>query len=90
MHSLFACAFGAGLLLAPWLAAAQGQQAPARLDNIWDSEDHPMPRAQTHTEEKAAGVALPPAERRTQDDEVERLDRQVLQGADEGPGAGGP
>ena len=79
----------AATLLIPVPAPAQDATAP-REGDIWGGKEHVLPRAELHAQEKAAGVALPPAERRSQDEEVEQLERQVMQGAHEGPGAPDP
>ncbi len=86
MHVIFASAAAAALLF-PTFAAAQEQPPPARLGDIWNGQDHVLPPGQIHAQEKSAGVALSPAQQRGQTDEVEQLEKQVLQGARHGPGA---
>lgn len=76
----------AASVLLPVVAAAQ-DQGPARLDNIWNGKSHALPPAEIHAQEKSAGVALDPAQRKSQTDEVEELAKQLLQQTHEGPGA---
>ncbi len=80
----------AAVLLISGAAIAQDQQAPERLDNIWNGKAHALPPDQTRAEEKAAGIAPSPTRQRDETEEVERLERQLLEGAHEGPGAAGP
>ncbi len=79
----------AAILLFPLPALAQEGAVPQG-GTIWGGKEHVLPPDQLHAQEKAAGVALSPAEQRSQDEEVEQLERQVLQGAHEGPGAPSP
>lgn len=79
----------AAALLLPLPAPAQDQAVP-REGDIWNGKAHVLPPSEIHEEEKSAGVALSPAQRRSQDEAVERLERRALQGVQEGPGAGSP
>ena len=78
----------AALLLPPTLAAAQ-DGTPPRVADVWNGKDHVLPRPAEHAEEKQAGVALSPAQRRNETDEVESLARQLEQAVHAGPGAAG-
>lgn len=69
------------LLAAP--AVAQTTTAPSQNADTWGGVRH-APGADLHGNEKAAGVALPPGQRRAQTDEVEQLQQQILQRAEKG------
>ncbi len=83
-------------LLLPGLAAAQtspatqtpsadqpppADQAPPRIGNVWNNQSHEPDRSAVHQEEKQSGVLGTPAQQQTRRDEVETLDKDILQRA---------
>lgn len=87
MKALVAAALAAAML-GPTLAAAQQGaqegQPPQRLDNIWNGKSHePAPDAVRQREE-AAGLRGSPAQQRSRDEEVNTLDKQILERAQQG------
>ena len=61
--------------------------APSRKANVWDGRRHP-PRVGVQRDEQAAGVSTSAGQQRQQDDEVERLGQEILQGAQSGVAVG--
>ncbi len=80
---------GLALLAAPALAQTAGAPgaAPSQNGDTWGGVRH-APGAGLRAQEQSAGVALPPGQRRQQADEVERLQRQILQRAQQGTNDG--
>ncbi len=87
MHAIPAAVIAA-IVLAPGLAAAQDSMPPSRLGNIWDNQAHQPTRDDTTEQEKAAGLRADPAAERRRADEVQQLDKQVLQRAQQGTNDG--
>jgi hypothetical protein len=77
------------MLATPALAqtAATPGPAPAQNGDTWGGVRH-APGGDLHSEEQSAGVALPPGQRREQTDEVEQLQKQILQRARQGTSDG--
>jgi hypothetical protein len=78
---------GATLALAQAVPTAPAQpaapmqapvQAPARIGNVWGGNDHEIAPGSVASGEKAAGVALPPAQRQRQNAEFEREAARLL------------
>ncbi len=82
-----AVALAAGFALLAAAAAAQTTRAPGAAPSqnadTWDGVRH-APGADLPGQEQAAGVALPPAQRHGQTDEVEQLQGQILRRAQQG------
>lgn len=78
-----------GMSAAPALAqnAATPGQVPTQNGDTWGGVRH-APGADLHSEEQSAGVALPPGQRHEQRDEVEQLQKQILQRAQQGTNDG--
>ncbi len=87
MNAIFASAIAATLLL-PAPARAQQDQPQARVGNVWNNASHQSTASEIARQEKAAGVALPPGEQRQNTDELQELDRQVMQRALQGTNDG--
>lgn len=83
MHAMVAFAVAATLLL-PVLAHAQQDQPQARVGNIWNNQAHQPTQDEVSQQEKAAGVAPRPGQQRQTADELQELDRQVMQRALQG------
>ena len=67
----------AGAPLLPEQAAAQ-QRAPSRIGNRWDSLSHQPTQGEVGAAERERGLAPPTEHDRAIDEELERLDRQLL------------
>jgi hypothetical protein len=87
MHAMFAFAVAAALLL-PVLAHAQQDQPQARVGNVWNNASHQPTQSEVSQQEKAAGVALRRDQQRQTADELQELDRQVMQRALQGTNDG--
>jgi hypothetical protein len=72
-----AAALAIMLAALPGLAAAQ--QLPHE-DNIWGGKNHQPTQSEVVQHEKSAGIALPPQQQHSADDEVENLYRGLMQG----------
>lgn len=69
------------LVVAPLLperALAQEQRAPARIGNRWDSLSHQPTQGDVGAAERERGIAPPTEHERAIDEELQRLDRQLL------------
>lgn len=80
----------AAVLFLPALTAAQEPaqpQEPARIGNIWGNEAHQPTRADVREQEKAAGLRGSATQEQQRTNEIEQLEKQVLQGTQQGPGA---
>jgi hypothetical protein len=71
------------------LPAASGAQT-ARNGNIYNGTAHEPSPGPVHSDEKAAGVALPPNQAEQQTNEVESLDKQLTEKADHDPAKNTP
>ena len=58
-------------------AWAQDNPPPARNGNVYDGTAHEPNAGSVTTQEKAAGVALPPAQSKAATDHVEQLDKSI-------------
>jgi TolA-binding protein len=78
----------AATLLLPTLALAQAApadgQPPAREGNVWGSVSHQPTEGEVREQEKAAGLLGAKEQQRQRADEVNELDRQILQRAQQG------
>ena len=91
MKALVAAALAAAVL-GPTLAVAQQGaqqgtqegQPPQRLDNIWNGKSHEPAPGAVRQREEAAGLRGSPAQQRSRDDEVNALDKQILERAQQG------
>ncbi|MBN9511406.1 MAG: hypothetical protein J0I21_20145 [Alphaproteobacteria bacterium] len=96
MHPIIPPAAAAALLLAlaPALAPAQAQTSPAktpgRLDNIWNNQDHQPTRAEERALQGAAGLNGSAAQQQSEDQEVDDLDSEILDRAEQTGGDGTP
>lgn len=72
------------LLVAPTLAVAQQNAPPQRLDNIWDGKSHQPPPDELRQREQAAGLRGSQTQQRARDEEVNALDKQILERARQG------
>ena len=62
-------------------AFAQDSGGPAQNGNVYDGTSHQPSAAGVHSQEKAAGIAPPPAQQKQLDNNVEQLDKQVQKNA---------
>ncbi len=70
------------LLLLPGIAGAQPPPPPpAQNGNVWNSQSHEPAPGPTRERETAAGLRGTPAEQHQKTDEVEHLDTQIQQRA---------
>lgn len=74
----------AAALLVPTLAVAQDSQPPGRVGNVWDNKSHQPTQSEVTQQEKAAGLGGSAAAERQQTEELEELDKQVLERAQQG------
>lgn len=81
---ILAAATLAAALAAPALALAQQGATPDRLGNIWDGKSHQPAPDELRAREQAAGLRGTQAQQRARDDEVNTLDKQILQRAQQG------
>ncbi len=58
-------------------ASAQNNAPPARNADIYNGTDHEPNAGTVTSQEKAAGVALPPAQNRAANGQVEQLDKNI-------------
>ena len=85
MHARFASAVALMLLLSvPAPAQTQQDQPQARIGNVWNNASHQPTQSEVSQEEKAAGIAPRPGQQRQTTDELQELDRQVMQRAQQG------
>jgi len=85
--NLFVVSAVAAPLLVPTLGAAQQDQIPTRLGNIWGGDDHEPVPGEVLQREDAAGLLGSASQQRARDDEVEQLARELMrraQGGDDG------
>ena len=79
-------------MLAPLPAWAQtapsGTAPPVREGNVWGNVSHQPTESEVRAQEKAAGLLGSAQQQRQQADELEQLDRQVLQRAQQGTNDG--
>ncbi len=73
--------FAAALLLP---LAAIAQTPPTHIDNVWNSRSHQPTEAEVGEREAAAGDRLNQAERQENADELQQLDRDILERAQQG------
>ena len=59
-------------------------QQPAREDNIWGGKAHQPTESQVVQQEESAGIGLPAQQQTRQNDEVEDLYRNLMQGEPRG------
>ena len=76
MRSRFAIALFASLSMAG-AAAAQDSSPPARIGNVYNGTAHEPDPGVVHSQEKAAGVALPPGAVKQDNKAVEQLDKNI-------------
>ena len=75
-------------LFAPALAGAQDAQAPAQVGNRWGGEAHQPTREQVRQQEQAAGLRANANKERQRAEEVDQLDKDVMQRAQQGSNDG--
>lgn len=88
MHARFASAFALMLLPVTALAQTQQDKPQAQVGNVWNNASHQPTQSAVSQAEKAAGVALRPGQQRQATDELQELDRQVMQRALQGSNDG--
>ena len=71
-------------LLLPEVALAQPappDQPPPRIGNVWNNQSHQPDRGQVGQQEKQAGLRGTPAGQQARRDEMDRLNAEILQRA---------
>jgi hypothetical protein len=91
MLSTRAFLIAAGLLV-PLAALGQNgtddSQPPARVGNVWNNQAHQPTRKEVREQEEAAGLRGTEKQERARTDELEQLDREVLERARQGTNDG--
>ena len=92
MHPIIPPAIAAAFLLAQAPAQAQTspEKTPGRLDNIWSNQDHQPTRAEERALQGAAGLNGSAAQQQSENQEIDDLDSEILDRAEQTGGDGTP
>jgi hypothetical protein len=90
MHPIIPPAIAAAFLLAQAQSPAPTSKEPDRIGNVWNNRDHQPTRAEERELQSAAGLRGNQAQRQSEDEELDELDNEILERAEQTGGGGSP